>query len=498
MYQYVHRSCVNGEAMDYLEFGVLQGDSIRCWAGLNKHEDSRLYGFDSFEGLPEDWRKGQGKGHFDVGGNMPQIDDPQVKFVKGWFDSTVPTFAREFVAKNRPVMHLNADLYGSTMLPLHLEKLFLGRHKFYHFRVWYRLSSLHLTGSSGFADPGATVFEWPLSAKRGQGACGGTSEPHAQNPQTANAGTDAAYADRVGMKEPLKQISVCVCTYKRPRFLKRLLQELTAQETGGNLALSIVVVDNDRLESAKPVVTDFAASSRWPVTYCVEPEQNIALARNKGVANAASEFVVFIDDDEFPGPDWLRHLCETCQRAGVAGVLGPVRPHFEQEPPAWVRKGGFYERPTHATGFVMDWRECRTGNVLFRRSIVEGLPEVFRREFGSDGEDQDFFRRMIERGSTFLWCNEAVVFEVVPAHRWRRRFMLQRALLRGRNCLRHPDGRGRAIVQSLVAVPLYGLALPFLLLAGHHLFMKYLIKICDHAGRLLALVGLNPVEKREL
>jgi O-methyltransferase len=104
--------------MDYLEFGVFQGDSIKCWAGLNKHQDSRFFGFDSFEGLPVDWRNGRGKGYFDVGGKMPRIDDPRIKFIKGWFDNTVPPFARDFTRKNRLVMHLDADLYGSTMLPL--------------------------------------------------------------------------------------------------------------------------------------------------------------------------------------------------------------------------------------------------------------------------------------------------------------------------------------------------------------------------------------------
>ena len=118
MYAHVHESIVKGEAMDYLEFGVYRGDSLRCWTRLNKHEASRFYGFDSFQGLPEPWRKGQGKGHFDVGGGAPQIDDPRVNFVKGWFADTIPSFARDFAVRNPLVMHLDADLYGSTMLPL--------------------------------------------------------------------------------------------------------------------------------------------------------------------------------------------------------------------------------------------------------------------------------------------------------------------------------------------------------------------------------------------
>ncbi len=118
MYRYIYESCVNGEAIDYLEFGVFQGDSMRQWVNLSKHEDSRFFGFDSFEGLPEDWRAGQGKGHFDVRGTIARIDDPRVKFVKGWFKDTIPSFVRTFTTKNRMLLHVDADLYGSAMLPL--------------------------------------------------------------------------------------------------------------------------------------------------------------------------------------------------------------------------------------------------------------------------------------------------------------------------------------------------------------------------------------------
>jgi O-methyltransferase len=118
MFRHVQESYIKGEALDYLEFGVFQGESIRQWARLNTHEDSRFFGFDSFEGLPEDWRAGQGKGHFNVRGAIPQIDDRRVKFVKGWFENTIPPFARDFTTKNRLALHVDSDLYSSAMLAL--------------------------------------------------------------------------------------------------------------------------------------------------------------------------------------------------------------------------------------------------------------------------------------------------------------------------------------------------------------------------------------------
>jgi O-methyltransferase len=118
MYRYVHETYVKDEPFDYLEFGVFKGDSIREWASLNKREGSRFFGFDSFEGLPETWRSGQETGHFAVDGAVPRINDPRVQFIKGWFEDTIPSFVREFSPKNRLLLHLDSDLYGSTMLPL--------------------------------------------------------------------------------------------------------------------------------------------------------------------------------------------------------------------------------------------------------------------------------------------------------------------------------------------------------------------------------------------
>ncbi|MEO7863197.1 MAG: glycosyltransferase family 2 protein [Nitrospirales bacterium] len=299
------------------------------------------------------------------------------------------------------------------------------------------------------------------------------------------------------MSPTTPHICVCICTYKRPLFLRRLLEELKGQQTQGLFTFSIVVADNDQSESAKQVVEDFIAAAPIRAIYCVEPRQNIALARNKAIENAEGEFVAFIDDDEFPTADWLWNLFTACSASHVAGVLGPVRPHFTNPPPEWILNGRLAERPTYETGRVMDWRQSRTGNVLFKKEILDGCSEAFRPQFGTGGEDVDFFERMTKSGFVFIWCNEANVFEEVPQSRCTRMYYIRRALLRGRNTWQREDRRVFSIGKSLIALPVYGCALPILFVFGHHHFMKYLIKWCDHAGKLLALIGMSPVKVRE-
>lgn len=304
------------------------------------------------------------------------------------------------------------------------------------------------------------------------------------------AGIQAPLPDR-GIRRSFATIDVCICTWRRPDLLKRTLQELCRQNAGDKFTYSIVVADNDAAGSAQCVVSEMRNSMSLDIRYCVEPEQNIALARNKALQQSDAEYIAFIDDDEFPEPDWLSRMLSVCEHHKASGVLGPVRPFFDDQPPLWLVRSRLCDRPEHATGTVLHWKQTRTGNVLFRRSILAGIPAPFRAEFGNGGEDQDFFRRMMDLGHRFIWCNEAVVYEVVPPERQTRQYLCRRALLRGQNekLLLTP----RSILKSLVAVPAYLLLLPFLATCGQHIAMQYGVRLLDHVGKLLAAIGIKPV-----
>jgi hypothetical protein len=106
----------------YLEFGVWKGDSIRYWAGLLKNPRSMLHGFDSFEGLPEEFNIGVGKLAFSTHGVVPTVGDQRVEFFKGWFEETLA----KYIVPDHDVLvaNLDADLYSSTSTVLR----FLKRH----------------------------------------------------------------------------------------------------------------------------------------------------------------------------------------------------------------------------------------------------------------------------------------------------------------------------------------------------------------------------------
>lgn len=117
-YTYVYNRLVRKVPVDYLEFGVATGESFRAWLGLSRHAESRFFGFDSFEGLPENWQADSPKGAYSTGGQIPLVDDPRASFIKGLFQQTVDVFSLGFKPQNRLVLHMDADLYSSTLYVL--------------------------------------------------------------------------------------------------------------------------------------------------------------------------------------------------------------------------------------------------------------------------------------------------------------------------------------------------------------------------------------------
>jgi O-methyltransferase len=104
------------EPIDYLEFGVHSGSTFKWWLLANKNPDSRFYGFDTFEGLPEDWgtyNKGE------MSAVMPRFDDSRYTLFKGLFQNTLADFKKNTsISSRRKIIHLDADLFSSTLYVL--------------------------------------------------------------------------------------------------------------------------------------------------------------------------------------------------------------------------------------------------------------------------------------------------------------------------------------------------------------------------------------------
>ncbi|KAF0815391.1 putative glycosyltransferase EpsH [Andreprevotia sp. IGB-42] len=231
------------------------------------------------------------------------------------------------------------------------------------------------------------------------------------------------------MYKPLHNptVAILVCTFRRPGMLSDLLDSMAALERDG-LQPSLYVIDNDPARSAAEVVAARQAGFPFPLTYLHEPQQNISLARNRGLDNANADYIAFIDDDEVAVSGWLKSLVSTAGNFQAQLVFGPVTPIYPPDMPHWLIEGGFYERATHPSGTPMPLLEARTGNVLIDSRIL-GTPALrFDPALGlSGGEDYVFFRHLYAAGAKGVFAEDAEVREEVPAARANARWLVKRS-----------------------------------------------------------------------
>lgn len=108
---------ISGQPIDYFEFGVAGGYSFKWWLDKNKHIESRFFGFDTFEGLPEKWGAFQ-KGSMAYAMDSLQINDERANLYKGLFQDSLIPFLDKYDNKNKKLVHIDSDLFSSAIFVL--------------------------------------------------------------------------------------------------------------------------------------------------------------------------------------------------------------------------------------------------------------------------------------------------------------------------------------------------------------------------------------------
>ncbi|MDD9152014.1 glycosyltransferase family 2 protein [Plantibacter flavus] len=235
-------------------------------------------------------------------------------------------------------------------------------------------------------------------------------------------------------RQAATSLVVAMLTFRRPDDLRVALPALIEQAeqvTERFERVEVLVVDNDPRESARAFVEAFPSAGPVVLTYRCESESGITAARNRALAEAAaSDLLVFIDDDERPTERWLVDLVATFDRGDAVAVVGPVVSRFEREPSAWIQAGEFFTRRRMPTGTAVS--VAATNNLLIDLRVVRGIGLVFDTAFGhAGGEDTMFTRTLHATGGRLVWCDEAVVWDIVPAARSTRDWVVRRAFSSG-------------------------------------------------------------------
>jgi succinoglycan biosynthesis protein ExoM len=230
------------------------------------------------------------------------------------------------------------------------------------------------------------------------------------------------------------ELTIAVLTYRRPEDIAAVLPQLVEQAvsvTDSGLTARILVIDNDPAGSAREYVTAFAnAAPAAPVVYVLEDVPGISAARNRAlIESASSSLLVFIDDDERPTEHWLELMLKTQREYSCAAVAGPVISEYSSTPSAWLTAGRFFDRRRMPTGSVLD--VAATNNLLLDLERVRQLGLAFDLGSGLTGGEDTLFTRELHTTSTLVWCDEAIVTDIVPPQRLTRQWVLQRAMSSG-------------------------------------------------------------------
>lgn len=267
------------------------------------------------------------------------------------------------------------------------------------------------------------------------------------------------------------QLSICICTFKRPALLSALLGDLQAVEwRDPDTTCEIVVVDNDPGLSAQGVLADWQTRSRFALTADAFGQSNIASARNRLVSLAQGERILFLDDDQHPhDPRWLLALSDAMDAHAADAVFGAVKPLFEPQTPDWIRNAGHFDMdPPHmltGTPVTKDLAHC--GNSLIRMACLQSVSPPFDVAYGkTGGEDSVFFQHLLTQGRKLIWCADGAVSEYVSPQRATATWLLTRSYREGQTWARTELLTHRGLTQVLHGSALFARACVLLLIAA--------------------------------
>lgn len=224
-------------------------------------------------------------------------------------------------------------------------------------------------------------------------------------------------------------ISVIICTYNRDKYIFNVLESLARNDFPHD-RYEIVLVDNNCTDNTSSEVGRFRKT--YPdvtLRYFVETRQGLSYARNRGIAEARGDVLVYVDDDAFVNESYLSNYSELFLRRPDADAAGgPIIPHYEfGSEPKWMT----YHLRRLLTGYLYFGDKERLfpgenypggGNAAYRASVFDkvGLYNVELGRKGNNlggGEEKDIFRKMTLAGMKFLYTPGSILYHSIPQYK---------------------------------------------------------------------------------
>lgn len=237
------------------------------------------------------------------------------------------------------------------------------------------------------------------------------------------------------LKPPIDKVLICICTYKRPKLFCNAIKSISNIKVPNGVNVEVLVVDNDVESSAKPIYETLMNVIPFKCHYVVEAKRGISNARNclleESIKLNATHILLFDDDELLTSNVLVEHVKLYSENKEACIISGPTPSKFDDNCPVYIKKHFLFKQwSTKKTGLVRD--NCAAGNVFFPVSVAKDCGLRFSSEYVfMGGEDGDFFSKASKLGFTIVWCNEAIIEEVVPPARTTVSYILKKCYYNG-------------------------------------------------------------------
>ncbi len=306
-------------------------------------------------------------------------------------------------------------------------------------------------------------------------------------------------------KPEIEFVLISCCTCKRPHMLEDALQSVDNLNICRDIKIALLVVDNDKEETAREVVEKFKQTSRIPIFYAVEEQRGIAYARNRVLKEAIdmnASHIAFFDDDEILEKNWLcNHINFYRNNSNVIISSGPTYTKFNEDYPSYIRNNKIFKTSTtKKTGTIRNI--CASGNVFFPVAVTKNSDLWFDNRFVfMGGEDGDFFSRAARAGYTIVWNNDAVNYELAGPQRANLRWILNRYYYNGYSgaMLKFLENKNMFskffyLIKSSVSLIFCALLLIPSLLCGLTVFFNVLGLVLKNKGKIDLILINKPLD----
>jgi glycosyltransferase involved in cell wall biosynthesis len=238
----------------------------------------------------------------------------------------------------------------------------------------------------------------------------------------------------------ISNVDIAVCTWNREALLAQTLGSFANLIVPETIELQVLIVDNNSTDQTDQVIAKFQSSpfgSKHNVVSLYETRQGHTYSRNRAIASASGDLLLWTDDDVIVAPDWVdKYVRAANSNPGVSFWGSVIKPTFEKQVPAWIEqnwetlKGCFADRGLGDQHVEFSTSQLPYGaNFAIRTAVQKQFPfdcDLGRRGDQVLGEDElDLMRRLLAEGHRGVWVPNAVVEHLIPPERATEKFVYE-------------------------------------------------------------------------